>query len=125
MATKTETITEREAASYYTSLFNSNLFPMATWKYDGTFTTVNDAFLKLIGYTRQDFEKGLINWRNITPEGYEKADEKCINELKTKGYSTPFVKEYLCKDGSRVRIQINNVMLHKTDDHGLGIFLKA
>lgn len=125
MATMTLPVTEKEAAGYFTGLFNANLVPMATWKYDGTFTSANDAFLKLVGYTRQDFEKGMVNWRKLTPPGYEKADEKCTQELKTQGHSTPFVKEYLRKDGSRVRVQINNVLLNKHDDHGLGIFMKA
>jgi len=125
MATKTAAVSEKEAATYFLELFNANIMAMATWKYDGTMTSVNDAFLSLIGYTRQDFEQGKVNWREITPSGYEELDEHCIHELKTKGHSTPFVKEYLCKDGSRVRVQINNILLNKTDNHGLVILFPA
>jgi len=125
MATKTIAISEKEAAGYFFSLFNANLVPMATWKYDGTFTSVNDAFLKLIGYSQQDFESGKVNWRKITPPGYEKIDENCTHDLQTKGYSVPYIKEYLRKDGSRVRVQINNLLLNKGDDHGLAIFVQA
>lgn len=125
MATKTIAVTEKDAAGYFFALFNANLMPMATWRYDGTFTSVNDAFLKLVGYTHQDFEAGKVNWRKLTPPGYEKADEHCIHELKTKGHSTPFVKEYIRKDGSRIHVQIHNVLINKGDDHGLGIFIQA
>lgn len=125
MATKTMAVTEKEAAAYFNNLFDANIISMATWKYDGTFTSVNDAFLKMIGYTRQDFEAGKINWKKLTPPGYEKQDEKCIQELKNTGHSKPFTKEYIRKDGSKVRVQINNVLLNKADDHGLGIFMPA
>lgn len=125
MATKTVAVSEKEAAGYFLELFNANIIPMATWKYDGTMTSVNDAFLSMTGYTRQDFEQGKVNWRQITPSGYEDLDEHCIQELKTKGHSTPFVKEFMCKDGSRVCVQINNIILNKTDDHGVGIFFPA
>lgn len=125
METKTAPVTEKEAAGYFFKLFNTNLIPMATWKYDGTFTSVNKAFLELIGYSQKDFDEGKVNWVRITPPGYEKADQNCINELKSKGYSTPFTKEYIRKDGSRVRVNINNLLLNKDTDHGLGIFFKA
>jgi PAS domain S-box-containing protein len=125
MVTKALPISEKEAAAYFFDLFNANIMPMTTWKYDGTFTSVNDAFLKLIGYTRKDFEEGKVNWRNITPPEYEQVDENCVQELKLKGSSKPFIKEFNKKDGSRVRVQINNCLLNKNDDHGLGIIFEA
>lgn len=125
MATKALPVTENEAASYFFELFNANIIPMATWKYDGTFTFVNDAFLKLIGYTKQDFESGKVNWRTITPKEYQKSDEQCVQELKASGHANVLVKEYLHKDGSRVRVKIYNFIINKTTDHGLGIFLPA
>lgn len=125
MATNTAVVSEKEAAAYFLELFNSNVIPMSTWKYDGTFTSANDAFLKLVGYSRQDFEEGKVNWKKITPPGYEKVDEQCTQDLQTKGHAAPLVKEYLRKDGSRIRIKISNIVTSKTDDHGVGIFLPA
>jgi PAS domain S-box-containing protein len=125
MATKTMPFTEKEAAVYFWELFNSNVLPMATWKSDGTFTSVNDAFLKLIGYSRPEYEQGKVNWRRITPPGYEQADEKCIQELKATGHARPLVKEYTHKNGSRVSIHIHNIMVNREVDHGLAIFLSA
>lgn len=127
MATITKVITEKEATGYFFNMFNSNLIPMSTWRYDGTLTSANDAFLELFGYSRKEFEAGKVNWKKMTPEGqgFEKLDDKCIQELKTKGRSTPYIKEFIRKDGTQVRVKINNILLDKTDDHGLGIFLPA
>lgn len=125
MVTKALPLSEKEAAAYFFEVFNSNLFPMTLWKYDGSFPSVNDAFLDLLGYSRKDFEEGKINWRDLTPPEYEEADENCVQELKSKGSSTPFYKEFYRKDGSRVGVQINNCLLNKSDDHGIGIILEA
>lgn len=118
-----EATTEKEAAGYYFALFNSNTIPMFTWKYDGTFTSANDAFLTLLGYTRSDFEEGRLNWKKITPEGYEQADHRCTEELKHSGHAKVLDKEYYNKKGSKIRVHIYNFVLNKHDDHGFGIII--
>ena len=125
MTTNNPATSEKEAAVYFSQIFSNNMLPMAIWKYDGTLTSANDAFLELIGYSREDFNSGKVNWRAITPPGYEKEDERCTQELKATGQASPLFKEYLRKDGSRIRVQIANVMHDKTADHGLGIFSRA
>lgn len=121
----TAAISEKEAAGYFFGMFNTNLIPMATWKYDGSFTAANDAFLDLLGYSQKDLREGKVNWRKITPPEYNEVDENCILELKTEGHCSLILKEYLRKDGSRLLVHIKTLIIDKSDDHGLGIFLPA
>jgi PAS domain S-box-containing protein len=69
----------------------------------------NDAFLKLVGYTREDLEQRAINWIEMTPPEYEAANQRALEELRTRGVSPPFEKEYVRKNGSRVPMLITPV----------------
>jgi PAS domain S-box-containing protein len=66
----------------------------------------NDAFLQLIGYTREEMLRGEIRWSGVTPPEYAARDEAAIEELYRTGVCAPFQKEYLRKDGTRVPIVI-------------------
>lgn len=71
----------------------------------------NDAFLKMVGYTKKDLINKKMNWLKMTPPEYVKADKKAIKELEKKGISTPYEKEYYHKDESCVPILIGAVKL--------------
>ncbi len=71
----------------------------------------NDAFLQMIGYTREDLLAGRILWHEITPPQYAPLDEQAVNELLRTGSCRPFEKEYIRKDGSRVPILIGATVI--------------
>jgi PAS domain S-box-containing protein len=64
---------------YLQQLMDFNVVPIITWSYDGGVLTANDAFLDLIGYTRDEMNSGKINWRSLTPPEYLPLDENCIS----------------------------------------------
>ncbi|MGQ4648488.1 ATP-binding protein [Lyngbya aestuarii] len=68
---------------------------------DGNITDVNDAFLQMSGYSREDFEQGLVRREELTPSEWMPASLYAIEELKSTGCTTPYEKEYIRKDGSR------------------------
>ncbi len=71
----------------------------------GQLSFVNDAFLKIVGYTRQEFDTGgLIRWDTITPQEFEAADRAATAEVLEKGVAQPYEKEYIRKDGTRVPV---------------------
>ena len=76
----------------------------------------NDYYLRTIGFTREEFEQGLVDWRAITPAEWLPADEHAIEELRQRGVSTPYEKEYLRRDGSRVPVFLSNAMLPGADE---------
>ena len=42
----------------------------------------NDAYLAIIGYSRDDLEAGRIAWRKITPPQWASAEDKAIEQLR-------------------------------------------
>src|SRR5205085_5425808 len=66
----------------------------------------NDAFLAMVGYSREEMEAGELHWRLMTPPEYEERDTRALQELNAAGSCTPFEKEYIRKDGTRVPILI-------------------
>ncbi|HVG47332.1 MAG TPA: PAS domain-containing protein [Rubellimicrobium sp.] len=62
-------------------------------------TEVNDAFLHMTGFTRQ--EALGETWQELAPPEFHAASLKTGVEVTTTGEATPFEKQYYRKDGSR------------------------
>jgi PAS domain S-box-containing protein len=100
-------------------LFESNVQGVYFWKLDGTISQANDAFLAMTGYTRNDFEQGLLNWRTMTPPEFDAADQAGRDAMAASGYCTPFEKEYLRKDGTRLPVLIGFASFDDSPDEGV------
>ena len=72
---------------------------------------VNDAFLELVGYSRDDLSTGKLRWPNLTPPEYLPLDELAHEEALRFGACTPFEKELIRKDGSRVPVLVATATL--------------
>ena len=64
----------------------------------------NDTFLKLLGRTRAQLNRGDLTITRITPPEYAELDRQKADELVATGQCKPFEKEYLRPDGSRVPV---------------------
>src|SRR5207248_10470025 len=71
----------------------------------------NDAFLDLVGYSRQDLLAGKLVWPDLTPREYEALDELAHEEGLRFGACTPFEKELIRKDGGRVPVLVATAVL--------------
>jgi two-component system cell cycle sensor histidine kinase/response regulator CckA len=71
----------------------------------------NDAYLRMIGYTRDDLTSGALKWSELTPPEWEGVDAVAIEQLRTTGVAVPWEKELLRKDGSRVPVLLGVAML--------------
>ena len=74
--------------------------------FQGEIKEANNAFLKMIGYKKEDIENKTLDWRHLTPKEYLPVDEEGIVEAITKGVCTPYEKEYIRKDGSRIPVLV-------------------
>jgi PAS domain S-box-containing protein len=73
----------------------------------------NDAYLDIIGYSREDLEAGRIAWRKITPPEWASTEDKAVEQLRRTGACQPFEKEYIHKDGHRVPVLIGAAVLDR------------
>jgi formate hydrogenlyase transcriptional activator len=71
----------------------------------------NDTFLELIGYSRDDLLSGRLVWSDLTPREYVALDEFAHEEGLRFGASTPFEKELIRKDGTRVPVLVTTAVL--------------
>jgi formate hydrogenlyase transcriptional activator len=72
---------------------------------------VNDTFLALVGYTREDLAAGRVKWHDLTPSEYAPLDELAHEEGLMFGACTPYDKELIAKDGTRVPVLIVTAVL--------------
>lgn len=70
----------------------------------GKLLYVNDAYLKIVGYTREDFERGNLNWHDLTAPEFDELDRNAITEARVNGISEQYKKEYIRKDGIRIPV---------------------
>jgi formate hydrogenlyase transcriptional activator len=71
----------------------------------------NDAFLEIVGYSREDLEAGRLHWPDLTPPEYLGLDELAHEEGLRFGACTPFEKELIRKDGTRVPVLVATAVL--------------
>ena len=95
---------------------DANIIGVVIARTSGEVLEANDYYLRMIGYTREEFEQGLVDWRAVTPAEWLPADEYAIEELRQRGVCTPYEKEYLRRDGSRVSVFLSDAMLPGPDE---------
>jgi formate hydrogenlyase transcriptional activator len=71
----------------------------------------NDAFLELVGYSRDDLQAGRLHWPDLTPPEYAALDDLAHEEGLRFGACTPYEKELLRKDGTRVPVLVATAVL--------------
>ncbi|MBD2021068.1 PAS domain S-box protein, partial [Leptolyngbya sp. FACHB-36] len=101
----------KKSEARFSRLVEANIIGIILAGPNGTILEANDAFLQLVGYSREDLRNGIMNWGEMTPPEYVQQDEKVLQELATSGSCAPFEKEYLRKDGSRVPILLGAARL--------------
>ena len=74
-------------------------------------TEVSAAFLRMLGYHHDDLVGGPVHWSDLTPAEYLLLDERAHEEGLRYGACTPFEKEFIRKDGSRIRVLVTNAVL--------------
>lgn len=107
----------QESESKFRRLFESNIIGVIFANISGAITEANDAFLGMMGYTRQEFQQGALRWPDITPPEYLPMEEQAIAQIRTSGFCPPYEKEYIRKDGTSLPILIGTALLEGSDDH--------
>jgi len=94
-------------------LIDSNIIPIVCANLNGI-TEANDAFLAMIGSTRDELKEGKIDWVKMTPPEHVAKDIHGLQQLEQWGFCTPFEKEYVLPDGKRVPSLIGAVAVKQS-----------
>jgi two-component system cell cycle sensor histidine kinase/response regulator CckA len=100
-------------------LVDSNVQGVMFWNSSGEILGANDAYLSIIGYTRDELLDGKIRWDAITPPEFERDDKRSAEEVALHGVCAPYEKEYVRKDGSRVPILIGAASFEDAPNEGV------
>ena len=94
----------QERESKVRRLVDSNIIGICIFDLDGRIMQANDAFLSIVGYSRDDITSGRLRWTALTPHEWSGADERALAEIAATGTCKPYEKEFFRKDGSRVPV---------------------
>ena len=104
-------------------LVDANVVGILIWDLDGTILEANDAFLRMVGYEREDLVSGRLRWTDVTPAQCRGRDlQELVAELQRAGSLQPFEWEYFRKDGSRVPVLAGAARV-EGENQGVGFLL--
>ncbi|MEG4913090.1 PAS domain S-box protein [Microcoleus sp. B7-D4] len=104
-------------------LVEANLIGIMFGDVNGRIMEANDEFLRIVGYTREQLQRGELNWIESTPAEYRSLDEKGIAEAQETGVCTPYEKEFWRRDGSRIPVLIGYVLLAQKRQESVAFIL--
>ncbi|WP_154671760.1 AAA family ATPase [Paraburkholderia sprentiae] len=105
-------------------LVDANIIGIFIWDLEGHILEANDAFLRIVGYDRDDLMAGRLRWMDLTPPEWLARDlSQWIPQQKVTGRLEPFEKEYFRKDGSRVPVLIGVATFEEGGNEGVAFVL--
>jgi PAS domain S-box-containing protein len=108
---------EREARMR--RLVDSNIVGIAIWHADGQILDINDVFLDLIGYDREDFASGRVRWTDFVPPEWRDHNMRAMERIRIEGTTQTHEREYIHKSGSRVPVLAGGAIFEATPDEGV------
>jgi len=114
----TDITEQKRIEARFRRLVDSNVQGVFFWNTNGETTGANDAFLRMVGYTREELDAGSIRWADMTPPELVEQDQRALRELATRGVCEPFEKEFIRRDGSRVPILVGPAMFEDNQSEG-------
>ena len=113
----------RDSHSRIRRLVESNIIGIFFWDFGGHILDANDAFLEMVGYSRQELLSGEVNWGRMTPPEYWELHEQKATDVRATGAVSNYEKEYIRKDGSRVPVLIGATLFDNSQDQGVAFVL--
>ncbi|MDB5541276.1 MAG: domain S-box protein [Devosia sp.] len=114
-------LAEREAR--IRRLVDANIIGVFFWDFEGGIIEANDAFLGIVGYSREDLTPGRIRWTDLTPPEWTPRDRQLVSQIRRTGFVQAYEKEFFRKDGSRVPVLIGAATIEPGGDQGVAFVL--
>ena len=103
----------RESETRFRHLAYSGILGIIVADSNGKVHEVNDAFLRIVGYSREDYDAGRLVLSELTPKEWVERDQLARKLFDEQGSLRAREKEYFRKDGSRVPVLVGGAALDK------------
>jgi PAS domain S-box-containing protein len=110
----------REVQDRFRGIYNASKDAIGYSTLKGVLLDVNDSFLRLTGYSREELSSGR-RYQEITPEEYHEFEAQMIEKVLKTGEPVEYEKEYVRKDGLRVPILLTVFIVKGTDGKPVGL----
>jgi PAS domain S-box-containing protein len=114
-------VAEREAK--IRRLVDANIIGIFISNGKGKIIEANDAFLRMVGYDREDLALGRIRWTDLTAPEWRDRNAQVVEEVKAAGIAQPYEHEYLRKDGSCVPVLVGAASFEETTNQRVAFVL--
>ena len=108
---------EREAK--VRRLIDSNIIGICVYNLDRRILEANDAFLGMLGYSRDEFVSRGLTFSSLSPPEWADDDKQRLAELASTGTWRPSEKEFFRKDGSRVPVLLGSAIFSEAERQGV------
>lgn len=102
-------------------LFEVDVIGIVFWDLDGRLLDANEAFLNMVGYSREDLENGTMSWFEMTPPEWRDQVVLEMDEIRRSGALRPIEKEYFRKDGTRLPVLMGATAFDEAVQQGVAI----
>ncbi len=99
-------------------LVDANIVGIVIASLDGRIIEANEAFLRIVGYSRSDLGAGL-RWLELTTAEWRQTAERRVAELRLTGVAEPHELELEKKDGTRVPVLVGTAMFDDWQNEGV------
>src|SRR5262245_51668209 len=90
------------------------------WRDSGEITDANDALLHLLGYTREDVQRGRLDWESLFPPEHRELLQRAAADILATGTCTPFESTAVRVDGTRVPVMCGSTVEAGAKGHHVG-----
>ena len=112
---------EREAR--VRRLIDSNIIGILIWHDDGRVLDTNDAFLRIVGYDREDLISGRTQWNAFTSPEWQDRIPQLMETFRETGVAAAREWEYVKKDGTRIPVLVGGAIFDEAPDQGVAFVL--
>lgn len=112
-----------ESEARFRQMAESNLIGIAFWNIYGKIYDANEAFLSLLGYSRQDMTEGKINWKDIIPAREQLLHAERVQQAIAGEAVSPYEMQFIHAGGYKIDVLVGYAMLEGEPDKGYAFVL--